>query len=194
MSRKYPRKYLKNTINIGRFEKGHISWNKKEKINKVCEICGKSFKVKNYRKLTARTCSRICQTKLIYRETRKYKKHSEATKKKISIKTILNTPRGKYNYNWKGGITPINEKIRKSVEYKLWRKSVFIKDNFTCQKTGQIGGKLVAHHINNFSDFPELRTSIENGITLSKESHIEFHKIYGKKNNTREQLNEFLNG
>ena len=59
-------------------------------------------------------------------------------------------------------------------------------------KSGIKGGNLQAHHINNFSDFPELRTSIENGITLSNKAHIEFHKKYGKKNNTEKQLLEFL--
>jgi len=93
---------------------------------------------------------------------------------------------------WKGGITPENQKIRHSIEIKSWRKACMERDNFTCQKTGIRGGKLVVHHINNFADFPELRTSIENGITLSVESHVEFHKIYGKKNNTREQLYDFL--
>ena len=99
---------------------------------------------------------------------------------------------GELNNNWKGGITPEREKQRKSLEYKLWRKSCFERDNFTCQKTGQLGGELAVHHINNFSEFPELRTSIENGITLSKKAHKEFHKIYGFKNNTKEQLYEFI--
>ena len=100
--------------------------------------------------------------------------------------------RGENSYLWKGGITPINEKIRQSYEYKFWHKSCFVRDNFTCQKTGQIGGRLVVHHINNFSDFPELRMALENGITLSEKAHIEFHKKYGRKNNTREQIEEFL--
>ena len=97
------------------------------------------------------------------------------------------------HYNWQGGLTPINKKIRNSIEYKLWQKACLLRDDFTCQKTGQRGGRLVVHHINNFADFPELRFAIDNGITLAKESHDEFHKIYGKHNNTREQLNEFLN-
>ena len=101
--------------------------------------------------------------------------------------------RGNKHHSWKGGVTPINEMARKSLMIRLWKKSCMERDNFTDQKTGQRGGRLVVHHINNFADFPELRTSIENGITLSKESHIEFHKIYGKKNNTRSQLEEFLN-
>jgi hypothetical protein len=104
--------------------------------------------------------------------------------------------KGDKSHFWKGGKMKEyseNEQLRKSFEYKLWRKSCFERDNFTCQKTGQIGGRLVVHHINNFADFPELRLAIDNGITLSKESHIEFHKKYGKHNNTKEQLEEFLN-
>ena len=101
--------------------------------------------------------------------------------------------KGKNHPNWKGGHTPENIKIRMSLEYKLWRKAVFLRDNFTCQKHKIRGGKLVAHHINNFSDFMELRLALDNGITLSEKAHREFHKKYGKKNNTRDQLIEFLN-
>ena len=63
---------------------------------------------------------------------------------------------------------------------------------FRAANTKIKGGDLAVHHINNFSSFPELRTSLENGITLSKESHELFHKIYGKKNNTKSQLEKFL--
>lgn len=94
--------------------------------------------------------------------------------------------------SWKGGITPRSLRIRNSIEYKLWRDAVFSRDGYTCQKTRKKGINLVVHHIQNFSQFPELRLAIDNGITLSIEAHKEFHKIYGKKNNTREQLNEFL--
>jgi len=99
---------------------------------------------------------------------------------------------GKDNPAWKGGITPQNRKIRASVEMRLWREAVFARDNYTCQKYGIKGGKLVAHHIKNFTQFPELRFAIDNGITLSKKAHIEFHKKYGYKNNTKEQVEEFL--
>lgn len=103
------------------------------------------------------------------------------------------TVAGELNPNWKGGISSEHDKLRHSREIRLWRKACMERDSFTCQKTGRTGGNLVVHHINNFSDFPELRTSIENGITLSRESHIEFHKKYGKKNNSRLQLDEYLN-
>jgi hypothetical protein len=100
--------------------------------------------------------------------------------------------RGEKCHLWRGGISTENNKIRGCIEYRLWREAVFARDSWTCQKTKIIGCRLVAHHINNFADYPELRTSIENGITLSKDSHDKFHKKYGKRNNTREQLIEFL--
>lgn len=37
-----------------------------------------------------------------------------------------------------------------------------------------------------------MKRKLDNGITLSKKAHKEFHKIYGRKNNTKEQLEEFL--
>ena len=110
------------------------------------------------------------------------KKHSDEWRKNISIG----------NGSKKGWITPENDKKRHTVEMNLWKKGCIQRDNFTDQKTGKQGGILHVHHINNFSQFPELRTSLENGITLSKESHELFHKIYGKQNNTRSQLEEFL--
>ena len=90
-----------------------------------------------------------------------------------------------------GNITPENTRTRKSLNYKIWRKACFERDNFTCQIIGEYGGNLIVHHINNFADFPELRFAIDNGITMRKNIHDEFHKQYGYKNNTKEQLLEF---
>lgn len=100
--------------------------------------------------------------------------------------------KGANNPAWKGGVTPRHSKIRESLDYTLWREKVFKRDDFTCQKYKTKGGKLRAHHISNFSEFPELRFVVDNGITLSNIAHKEFHGMYGVKNNTREQLEEFL--
>lgn len=115
------------------------------------------------------------------------KLHSEEWKKILSERL-----KGEKSHFWKGGISPENHLIRNGLNYKLWHKSVLQRDNFTCQKYGLRGGKLHSHHINNFADFPELRFAIDNGITLSKKAHDEFHKKYGYKNNTKGQLEEFL--
>ena len=83
--------------------------------------------------------------------------------------------------------------IRGSLEYKLWQDSVLNRDNNTCQKCGyNFVSKLVAHHILNFSKWVELRFAIDNGITLCRNCHKEFHLKYKKTNNSREQVLEFI--
>jgi hypothetical protein len=65
---------------------------------------------------------------------------------------------------------------RVSKEYIAWRKSIFERDNYTCQMCGERGKELNAHHIKKWSECIELRTDINNGITLCKLCHKELHK------------------
>ena len=96
-------------------------------------------------------------------------KGTKQTKEHIAKKC---PPTGSANWKWKGGVTTINEKIRKSPEYKLWRESVFKRDNFTCIWCKKVGGELHADHIKRFSEYPELRFAIDNGRTLCKPCHL----------------------
>jgi len=157
----------------------------------------KSHLGKKYKPMSAEGKENIRKAHLGYRlkeETKK--KISEALKghkmpdhvKKMVSERII----GNKNPQWKGGVTTENRKIRKSIEFRLWRESVFARDNWTCQKTKVKGGKLHPHHIKNLADNPEFKFAIDNGVTLSAESHEDFHKIYGRKHNTKEQLEEFL--
>lgn len=87
---------------------------------------------------------------------------------------------GEKSPNWKGGITPINYKIRNSARYKKWRKAVFERDNWTCQHCCIRGGKLNADHIKPFATFPDLRFDIKNGRTLCEDCHKKTNS-YGVK-------------
>ena len=116
-------------------------------------------------------------------------KHTEEHKKNVS-----NSKKAEKNGMWKGGISPESEKIRGNRDYKLWRKEVFIRDNFICQKCSQKAGILNAHHIESFNNNPELRTQVNNGITLCKNCHKNFHHQYGRGNNNKNQLIKFLEG
>lgn len=111
----------------------------------------------------------------------------------LCVRCFAKTRSGEKSKFWKGGITPINQKIRGSVEYNEWERSVKKKDKYLCQKCYKNKKeKLVAHHILNFSGHINLRFDINNGITFCKRCHGWFHRIYGIKNNTKEQLIEFL--
>ncbi len=79
--------------------------------------------------------------------------------------------RGERHRWWKGGISPINERLRKSPEYKLWRKAVFERDKYTCIWCGYKGNKIQADHIKPFALYPELRFAIDNGRTLCDKCH-----------------------
>ena len=65
---------------------------------------------------------------------------------------------------------------RECKQYRDWRESVFIRDNYTCQYCGKRGGTLNAHHIKPYSKYPNLRTDVNNGITLCERCHKEVHK------------------
>lgn len=104
---------------------------------------------------------------------------------------------GKNSYLWRGGITNENKALRNRKEYKQWRNSVFKRDDYTCQVCGVRGGKLQAHHIENFSSNKELRFNVNNGITMCFECHDissenSFHKLYTMFNNTKQQLEEYI--
>ena len=116
-------------------------------------------------------------------------KFSKEHRKKLSLahKGILPIniwKKGEYSgskhWNWKGGITPIHIKLRNSEEYKLWRKAVFERDNYTCIWCGIKGGKLHADHIKPFALYPELRLAIDNGRTLCIKCHKTTKTYAGK--------------
>ena len=96
--------------------------------------------------------------------------------------------KGSKSQHWRGGVSPINHRVRESVEYKLWREAVFKRDNWTCIYCKIKGGNLNADHIKEFAYYPELRFKINNGRTLCVACHLKRH---GKTNTTSED-NKFM--
>lgn len=164
----------------------------------TCKVCNKRFEVipSRFKRGDTKYCSLPCKYKdlkgrKLSQETRIKmsksqsgnknhfygKHHSTEVRKKLS-----ELHSGERHRDWKGGITPINERIRKSFEYKLWRESVFRRDNYTCVWCGDNrGGNLQADHIKPFALYPELRFAIDNGRTLCVDCHRTTF-TYGKKN------------
>jgi hypothetical protein len=157
--------------------KGRVKKPKLEVILK-CKNCNKDFSVKKYRENSAIACSNEC---------RKFLWSNSPDRK------------GDRHPNWKGGISSERDKVKISKEYKEWRESVYKKDNYVCQKCNHSEGKtLQAHHILNYSEYPNLRFDVTNGITLCTNCHNpaikgSFHYIYGTRKNTKEQIEQFIN-
>lgn len=118
------------------------------------------------------------------------KKFTVEHRKNLSIAHTGKT--GKKASNWQGGKTDINNLSRGSKKYVIWRQSVFIRDSFTCVRCKKKGGDLIAHHINNWAEYKNLRFDCNNGITICKECHDLFHIIYSRYNNNIDQLVEFI--
>ncbi len=174
----------------------HLSEEHKKKIGEANSVILKGRKLsEEWKKKISKNSACFWKGKHLSKEVKR--------KKRIAMKGRFT---GEENRNWKGGITPLKKQIRESFEGKEWIRKVFERDNYTCQKTKIKGKKLEAHHIKSFAKIIEensIKTleqalncqelwEIDNGITLSKKAHDEFHNKYGWKKNTREQLNEFL--
>ena len=84
--------------------------------------------------------------------------------------------KGAAHWNWKGGVTPQNQAERTSGKYTQWRNAVFARDDYCCQRCGQIGGELQAHHIEHWAKNKDLRFVVSNGITLCKRCHKAEHR------------------
>ena len=119
-------------------------------------------------------------------------KHTEESKQKMSEahkgvklspehrRAIADAQRGEKGHFWRGGISDKNKLARNTIEHELWREDIFARDNWTCQECGERGCTLNAHHIKPFSEYPELRVAIDNGITLCEECHKKIHNLNTK--------------
>lgn len=138
---------------------------------------GKIISEETRKKMSEANRKRFKQTP-VSEETRKKlsnanmgKHHSEEARKKMSIaKNGLwgGKYAGETHPNWKPPSqrkTPLYRRIRSSAKMQNWRKSVFERDNWTCQSCHIRGGVLNADHIETFA-----KICTENKITNLEEA------------------------
>lgn len=138
-----------------------ISSNEKRKrlpINKTCRNCEGNFLLRASRTIF---CSKSCKTSF----SNKINNPMNQEKARLKIS-------GPNNYNWQGGITPEQKKIRNSKAMITWRETIFKRDNYTCQECGSRGVTLNADHIKPLALYPELCFSLKNGRTLCVTRHL----------------------
>lgn len=102
--------------------------------------------------------------------------------------------RGDHHHKWNPNLTGDDRERERNIEgIQDWRRAVFSRDGYKCQKCGAVGVLLNAHHIFNYSSNKSLRVDVGNGITFCYQCHRDFHKTYGSKDNNLKQSMEFIN-
>ncbi len=87
---------------------------------------------------------------------------------------------GENQHLWKGGKSKRYKTGYYSFEYRQWRRTVFIRDEFTCVKCGVKHVYVTAHHIKSFSHYPSVRFDIDNGLTLCEDCHKKTDNYKGR--------------
>lgn len=93
--------------------------------------------------------------------------------------TMMSELRGEKHWNYVSADPPSNQRQRLWAQCREWRRSVMDRDGHTCVVCGQHGGRLVAHHLEPWAEAVELRFAINNGVTLCRNDHLEFHRARG---------------
>jgi hypothetical protein len=160
-------------------------------IEKLCLWYNKKLELHNNRDIERKKfCSHAC------RQLWRYSNGEWTMEKIIKASMTPEANKKKVNKGEKNGRYLGDRKLVKrpmcTTEGKLWRLAVYQKDNYTCQKCGQCGGKLEAHHIKGYFECPELRFDINNGITLCKECHKKTDSYGWKSINIRKSESNYV--
>lgn len=78
------------------------------------------------------------------------------------------------------------------ISYVMWKSRVHERDGYKCQCCGSFDD-IESHHKDGWNWCIERRFDLDNGVSLCKFCHADFHKIYGRRNNTEMQYIEFEN-
>ena len=82
--------------------------------------------------------------------------------------------------------------ICRTPEYAITKLNVHERDKYTCVSCGKKIYDPAFHHLYSVNTHKELACKIDNGVTLCKKCHRNFHNIYGYGNNTPAQFIDFI--
>lgn len=170
--------------NKGQFIRGSIPHNKMPIEYKKCIQCDNEFIINrefSSKKFCCHECSVDNKRGVPLSEEHKLKvklNHArhwvgrKLTKEQIE-KLTYHSKGNKYAY--KNGTTPELRRVRNSWEMLEWKKKIYAKCGFSCSICFCKNKKLNAHHIKEFSKYPELRFDVNNGVALCYECHRAVH-------------------
>lgn len=72
-----------------------------------------------------------------------------------------------------------------------WSRKIKERDDFSCKICGN-SAIIEAHHLNSYKWDINNRGNLENGVTLCYEHHQNFHSIFGRQDNTKEQFDQYF--
>jgi len=171
------------------------------KVERKCDVCKEVSEVSYYQyRDVCKKCSTSGERNRNWNGGISKKKNYCECGRQIhwkSNKCLKCFQKGINNTNYNHNLSNEERNLSRSISgYTNWKKEVLIKYDYTCQKCGFNGnlhdGNLNVHHIENYSYRKDNRVDSDNGIVFCKECHKKFHRKYGKKNNNKIQLNEFL--
>ena len=181
-----------------------------------CKYCGKEFQKTHNRQMY---CSKECSTKakkeqdVIHgrrwwkKNGNKYREYKKEYNKKYGRLHRKNYLKRKALELLNGDEKLLEEYIQNNPKTYLIREiecqqlglgsyseamyKCFKRANGRCELTGRKTDDLHIHHINSYNSCIQGRCDLNNLIALDKKVHIEFHRKYGRGNNTQIQFDEF---
>lgn len=133
------------------------------KVTFTCGHCGKQWDARP--KPPRRFCSETCRVASLAASPRRGEDHGMFGR------------RGPLSPGWKGGVAKSNRTCRSATPARRWRRAVTARDNHQCRRCGTTVGRMHAHHVLAWRDYPALRFDLSNGITLCIRCHraVHFH-------------------
>lgn len=148
-----------------------LSPNSTAKVTLECDFCKKRFEAP-YHRYTNYNYNGLC--------------YCNACSKKVFCG-------GEKNYCWNKNKTDEEREILRNYrEYTDFIKKVLNRDKFTCLCCGKTHENLEVHHLNGYNWYKKGRTDETNAVTLCHNCHYNFHSIYGRGNNTKEEFEKWL--